>query len=108
MIHVDSETVTFNAYRDGHDGVYDYLDIVHSGTLYDSNTPPPDDIDFQDGVSPDPDYSGTLDTVLAEEDPDANFGSDLAGLLDGDDPPGSGSDLSTILSWDIRAIPDPP
>jgi hypothetical protein len=105
MIHVDSETVTFNAYRDGHDGVYDYLDIVHSGTLYDSNTPPPDDIDFQDGVSPDPDYSGTLDTVLAEEEPDANFGSDLAGLLDGDDPPGSGSDLSTILSWDIRAIP---
>jgi hypothetical protein len=36
MIHVDSETVTFNAYRDEHDGVYDYLDIVHSGTLYDS------------------------------------------------------------------------
>ena len=105
MVHVNNETVTFNAYRDTHDGVYDYRDIVHGGTLYDGNTAPPDELHFQDGVSPDPGYTGTLDAVLAEEDPDTNFGSALVGLLDGDDPPGSGSDLSTILSWDIRAIP---
>lgn len=33
MIHVDGDSVTFDAYRDIHDGVYDYDDIVHNGTL---------------------------------------------------------------------------
>jgi predicted phosphodiesterase len=37
MIHVDSDTVTFDAYRDVHGGVYDYDDIIHSGAL----SPPP-------------------------------------------------------------------
>ena len=32
-ISVDDQTVTYEAHRDNHDGVYDYLDIVHSGTL---------------------------------------------------------------------------
>ena len=33
MVHVDGITVTFDAYRDAHDGTYDYDDIVHHGTL---------------------------------------------------------------------------
>ena len=33
IVQVDENTVSFSAYRDIHDGVYDYLDIVHTGTL---------------------------------------------------------------------------
>jgi hypothetical protein len=33
MVHVDGITVTFDTYRDVHDGTYDYDDIVHRGTL---------------------------------------------------------------------------
>jgi hypothetical protein len=33
MVHVDGDGVTFDTYRDDHDGVYDYDDILHSGTL---------------------------------------------------------------------------
>jgi PKD repeat protein len=62
-------------------------------------------ISFQDGVWPNPDYSGTRDTVLLQNAPSANFGSDLALYVDGDDPSGSGKDLSTLLYWDISAIP---
>ena len=101
MVHVDEDTVTFDVYRDVHDGVYDYDDIIHNGIL----SPTPVFIHFKDGVSPDPGYSGTLDTVLSEDEPITNFGSDLACLVDGDDPSGSGKDLSTILYWDISAIP---
>lgn len=32
-IRVDGSAVTFEAYRDAHDGVYDYDDIVHTGIL---------------------------------------------------------------------------
>ncbi len=35
MIHVEENSVTFDAYRDLHDGIYDYDDIIHSGTLFD-------------------------------------------------------------------------
>lgn len=99
MIHVKENAVTFDAYRDVHDGVYDYDDILHSGTL----SPLPVFIHFQDGVSPDTGYSGTLDTVLSEEYPGSNHGGDLTCLVDGDD--GNGNDLSTILYWNISTIP---
>lgn len=33
IIHVNGGTVEFNAYRDTHDEVYDYIDIIHSGIL---------------------------------------------------------------------------
>ena len=33
IVHVDGGTVTFDAYRDEHDGTYDYDDIVHHGAL---------------------------------------------------------------------------
>ena len=38
MIHIDEGTVTFDAYRDTHDGDYDYDDIVYSGTLKDGTS----------------------------------------------------------------------
>ena len=62
-------------------------------------------ISFQDGVSPNSDYSGTRDTVLSQSAPSVNFGGDFALYVDGDDPPGSGKDLSTLLYWDISGIP---
>jgi hypothetical protein len=39
LIHVNGDTVEFNAYRDIHDGVYDYIDIIHSGILASKNNP---------------------------------------------------------------------
>jgi hypothetical protein len=33
VVHVDGDRVTFDTYRDDHDGVYDYDDISHSSTL---------------------------------------------------------------------------
>jgi len=33
VVHVDGGTVIFDAYRDKHDGTYDYDDITHRGTL---------------------------------------------------------------------------
>jgi hypothetical protein len=33
MIHVDGTTVTYDTYRDNHDGIYDYDDVTHSGTF---------------------------------------------------------------------------
>jgi hypothetical protein len=33
MVHVDGITVTFDTYRDVHDGTYDYDDITHHGML---------------------------------------------------------------------------
>ena len=33
IIYVKGSTVEFEAYRDTHDGVYDYNDIIHSGRL---------------------------------------------------------------------------
>lgn len=36
LIHVNGKVVTFDAYRDAHDGDYDYNDIIHSGTIYEN------------------------------------------------------------------------
>lgn len=33
IIHVDDTTVTYDTYRDKHDGIYDYDDVVYSGVL---------------------------------------------------------------------------
>ena len=62
-------------------------------------------ISFQDGVSPGPSYFGTIDTVLSQNEPNTNFGNDFSLYVNGDDPPGSGDDLSTLLYWDISSIP---
>ena len=38
IMHVNGSTVKLNAYRDTHDGVYDYIDIIHGGTLKNSKS----------------------------------------------------------------------
>ena len=57
---------------------------------------------FQDGVAPDAGYAGAADTVLSQAAPTTNYGANPAGLVDGDDPVGSGSDLSSLLRWDVE------
>ena len=62
-------------------------------------------ISFQDGVSPDTGYAGTRDGYISQNSPASDFGSSVDVLLDGDDPPGSGNDLSALLKWDVSSIP---
>ncbi len=77
--------------------VYDYLkdDPGGSGTT----------ISFQDGVAPDSGYAGTIDTTISQNAPATNYGNDASCYVDGDDPSGSGDDLSTLFRWDVSAVP---
>jgi hypothetical protein len=104
MIHVNGDKVALDVYRDVHDDDYDYDDIIHKGILFDGSTLPATRISFQDGVSPDAGYFGTFDTILSQASPIKNFGTDVFCLVDEDDPPGSGNDLSAILYRDISTI----
>jgi hypothetical protein len=60
---------------------------------------------FQDGALPWAGYAGTRDTYLSEAQTTANFGTNTALKLDGDDPPASGKDLAVLLSWSLASIP---
>ena len=62
-------------------------------------------VSFQKGVSPASTYSGVIDATLNENTPTTNLGGGSSLLLDGDDPPGSGYDLSPVLRWDVASIP---
>ena len=59
---------------------------------------------LQDGVSPAA-YGGTRDATISQAAPTTALGTATTLLLDGDDPPGSGSDLSTVLRFDTSSIP---
>jgi chitodextrinase len=61
--------------------------------------------EFQDGVAPTSGYSGTRDAYISENAPDSAFGGATVLLVDGDDPSGTGRDLSTLLLWDLSDIP---
>ena len=60
---------------------------------------------FQNGVQPTAAYTGAVDTYLSEEEPLTNAGSAVDLLADGDDPGGSGLDKSSLMAWDVSAIP---
>ncbi|CAM3344105.1 DNRLRE domain-containing protein [Shewanella violacea] len=60
-------------------------------------------IEFQDGVSPEPGYSGTRDAYISELNITTNYGANTNLYIDGDD--GNGKDLSTLISWDVDLIP---
>ena len=62
-------------------------------------------ISFQDGVSPKKSYRGTRDTMLSEDQPDKNFGTDSRLGIDGDEPPGTRNDRVVLLSWNLTDIP---
>ncbi len=65
-------------------------------------------VSFQDGVSPDPSYSGTEDAYVRESSPTTNYGSETVLLADGiDQDPDNGvyGEVATLLNWDISSIP---
>jgi hypothetical protein len=95
---IDEDGASFETYRDTHNGIYDYTDIVHTGVLAYSDFSE-ETLTFQDGVSPDSSYTGTRDTSIKSDAPDTNFGS--SGNLEADGEP----DYATIIQWDIASIP---
>jgi hypothetical protein len=62
-------------------------------------------LEFQDGMSPTASYAGTSDASISEEQPTSNWGTANDLLIDGDDPVASGLEKSTLLKWDLSAIP---
>lgn len=59
---------------------------------------------LQDGMSPAA-YAGTRDATISQVAPTTAFGATTTLLVDGDDPPGSGSDLATLIRFDTASIP---
>ena len=62
-------------------------------------------VSFQDGISPDPGYSGTRDAYIRQASADTAHGLETTLQVDGDEPSGSGSDMDILVSWDISDIP---
>ena len=60
---------------------------------------------FQQGVAPSAAYAGAADTTLSETNKTSTYGSSASVRVDGDDLPGTGLDLSALLSWNISSIP---
>jgi len=69
-----------------------------------TNDPSTTTATLQDGVSPAA-YAGTRDATIAQATPTTALGSATTLLVDGDDPPGSGSDLATLVRFDTSSIP---
>ncbi len=61
-------------------------------------------VDLQQGLNG---YSGAADTYIWQAQATTNFEDTTPTplLADGDDPSGSGNDVSSLLSWDISSIP---
>ncbi|NND45043.1 MAG: DNRLRE domain-containing protein [Xanthomonadales bacterium] len=62
-------------------------------------------VSFQDGLAPDPGYAGTADAYIREASATTNYGAATTLQVDGDEPSGSGSDMSIVLAWDVSEIP---
>ncbi|HET6564041.1 MAG TPA: DNRLRE domain-containing protein, partial [Xanthomonadales bacterium] len=60
---------------------------------------------FQDGIAPTPAYAGTRDTYIREASATTNFGAATSLQVDGDEPSGTGTDMSILLAWDVSSIP---
>lgn len=60
---------------------------------------------FQDGLAPTPGYDGTNDAYIREASALTNYGADTTLQVDGDEPSGSGTDMSIVISWDVSDIP---
>jgi hypothetical protein len=94
VVHVEGDLVTFEAYRDAHDGDYDYDDIIHRGTLA-----PMWYLSFQDGTASNAGYAGTRDAYVDADSTTANYGSATPLVADGS------PDRAALLRWDVTDIP---
>ena len=61
-------------------------------------------ISFQNGLAPNTTYHKTDDTYLSQSRNTLVFGGVSQLLVDGDDPPGTGKDLSALVRWDIAGF----
>ncbi|MBT8064024.1 MAG: DNRLRE domain-containing protein, partial [Gammaproteobacteria bacterium] len=60
---------------------------------------------FQQGIAPDPGYSGAADAYIREASPDTAHGLETTLQVDGDEPSGTGTDMNILLRWDVSQIP---
>ena len=60
---------------------------------------------FQDGMVPDTGYDGSFDSYIREATASTNYGLATTLQVDGDEPSGTGTDMSILLGWDISSIP---
>jgi len=60
---------------------------------------------FQDGLAPDANYNGTMDSYIREATATTNYGAATTIQVDGDEPSGSGTDMNIVIGWDISGIP---
>lgn len=65
----------------------------------------PTTIVFQNGLKPTVSYTGVRDTYISGQQPDTNSGSAVYLLVDGDEPHASGLDETSLMAWDVSAIP---
>jgi hypothetical protein len=49
--------------------------------------------------------TSTADTQIVENSPTANYGASTSSRTDGDNPDGSGKDVSSLLRWDLSSVP---
>ena len=84
-------------------------DIVFNTILPDSQTSfeftATMSLSFQDGLEPSPAYDGTFDAYIRQASADTTHGLETTLQMDGDEPSGSGTDMSIVLGWDISTIP---
>jgi|GEM_PF-1059540 len=50
-------------------------------------------------------YSGTTDCYISQNSASSNYGDSTTLYVDGDDPGGSGRDLTTLIRWNVSSIP---
>jgi hypothetical protein len=62
-------------------------------------------MDFQRGAAPSSAYDGVTDTYLSQNAPTTNYGRSVVLNVNGYDPASYGKDLSTLLRWNVSAIP---
>ena len=63
------------------------------------------DLSFQNGVAPHAAYTLTAEATIVQADPQASQRAAAGCRVDGDDPPGAGHDVATLLRWDLGAVP---
>ena len=62
-------------------------------------------VSFQDGLNPDPSYTGTFDAYIREASPDTAHGLETRIEVDGSEPSGTETDKHIVLGWDLTSIP---
>ncbi|OAH59240.1 metallophosphoesterase [Domibacillus aminovorans] len=101
VVDIADEIATFK--------VYDVNNVQIDSFTVNSNgsTPPPasNSKSFQNGVLPTTSYAGNLDTYISQNALTTNYGNVTTLLVDGDEPSASSKDVSSILKWDVSAIP---